>query len=57
MSVRRFLENPADARAAYLPASIPKSRDTAAMRSRSPPQKRMFSMELSSCILSSMVTI
>ena len=57
MSVRRFLEKPADAFAAYLPASMPKSSDTAAMSSSIPPQKRMFSMELSSWIFSSIVTM
>ena len=57
MSVRRFLEKPADAFAAYLPASIPNSSETAAIMSRMPPQKRMFSMELSASIFSSIVTI
>ena len=57
MSVRRFLEKPAEAFAAYLPASMPKTSDTSAMTSSMPPQNRMFSMELSCWILSSIVTM
>ena len=57
MSLRRLRANPADAFAAYRPASIPNTSATAAITSRMPPHIKMFGMELSSCILSSIVTI